>query len=118
IIIGLKAQGVEAPEVRGPEVMVAHFGGATKQAAVEIAFALRAQGIGTRLAFARERRSMKSQMREADRAGVAYTIIIGDAELAEQAATIRSMVSGDQELVAMTDVGAWIANQKDGLAET
>jgi histidyl-tRNA synthetase len=118
IIIGLKAQGVEAPEVRGPEVMVAHFGGATKQAAVEIASALRAQGIGTRLAFARERRSMKSQMREADRAGVAYTIIIGDAELAEQAATIRSMVSGDQELVAMTDVGAWIANQKDGLAET
>jgi len=117
IIIGLKAQGVEAPGAPGPEVLVAHFGGATKQAAVELTFALRAQGIGTRLAFARERRSMKSQMREADRAGVAFAIIIGDAELDQQAVTIRSMVSGQQEMVALAAVGDWIAGQKGGPAE-
>jgi histidyl-tRNA synthetase len=114
IIIGLKAQGVEAPETPGPEVMVAHFGGDTKRAAVQLTFALRAQGIGARLAFARKRRSMKSQMREADRAGVAYTVIIGDVELAQQAATIRSMASGQQEMVALAAVSEWIAEQKSG----
>ncbi len=114
IIIGLKAQGIEVPAPAGPEVMVAHFGGATKQAAVELVFALRAQDIRARLAFARKRRSMKSQMREADRAGVAYTAIIGDSELAQQSATIRSMATGQQELMPMDSVGDWIRAQKRG----
>jgi histidyl-tRNA synthetase len=60
---------------------------------------------------------MKSQMREANRAGVAYTIIIGDDELAERTVMIRSMASGQQESVPMVDVAEWIAKQGSVLAE-
>jgi len=117
IIIGLKAQDIDAPAAPIPEVMIAHFGGDTKRAAVKLAFALREARIGVRLAFARKRRSMKSQMREADRAGVAYTIIIGENELANQSVTIRSMASGEQQTVAMTEIGIWIREQGGETAE-
>lgn len=116
IIIGLKAQGVEAPSLPGTEVMVTHFGGDTKRAAVDLVYALRSGGVSARLAFARRRRSMKSQMREADRIGAAYAIIIGENELANRAVTIRSMASGQQESVAMADVRPWIEQQRGGPA--
>jgi histidyl-tRNA synthetase len=112
IILGLKAQGIAAPETGRPEVLVTHFGGATKQAAVELLFALLAEGIRARLAFARDKRSMKSQMREADRLGVAYAAIIGDDELNNQSVTIRKMDSGQQETVATTAAAEWIKKQK------
>ena len=117
IIIGLKDQGIEAPPAPIPEIMLAHFGGGTKLAAVRLAFALRDEGFRVRLAFARKRRSMKSQMREANRSGVAYTIIIGEDELTRQSVTIRDMETGDQWTVAMTDIVSWIRQQRDDTAE-
>ncbi|UCG25481.1 MAG: histidine--tRNA ligase [Chloroflexota bacterium] len=111
IVIGLKAQGIEAPQPAKCDVMVAHFGGPTKTAAIELVFALREAGIGARITFARERRSMKSQMREANRQGVTYAIIIGENELAEGAVTVRAMASGQQEPVPVTDLVRWL-NQR------
>ena len=114
IIIGLKAQGIEAPRTAIPEVMVAHFGEETKTAAVKLVFALREAGVGARLAFARQRRSMKSQMREANRVGVVFAVIIGESELAQNAVAVRSMESGQQTLVPMDDLVDWI-NENRGL---
>jgi histidyl-tRNA synthetase len=108
IVIGLKAQGIEAPQPERTEVMVAHFGGPTKTAATELVFALREAGMAARVAFARERRSMKSQMREANRLGVTYAIIIGENELAERAVTVRTMESGRQSLVPTADLVGWL----------
>ena len=97
-VLGMKQEGIVPPNPPEPEIFVAHFGGATKLTAVDIAFALRAAGIGVRLAFARDRRSMKSQMREANKYPISHTIIVGEGELAEGNVTIRPMLegSGDQ----------------------
>jgi histidyl-tRNA synthetase len=78
----LKQEKVEPPPAAVPAVLVAHFGGETKTAANRLAFSLREAGISTRLAFSRERRSLKSQMREADKHGVRYVVIVGESELA------------------------------------
>jgi histidyl-tRNA synthetase len=109
MVIGLKKQGVEAPQPPSPPVLVAHFGGDTKTAALKMTFSLRATGIGTRLAFSRGRRSLKSQLREADRRGVAYAIIVGDSELAQDAVTVRNMSSGEQVIVKGDDLTSWLA---------
>ncbi len=110
IVIGLKAQGIEAPQPANTEVMVAHFGGPTKTVAVELVFALRQAGTAARIAFARNRRSMKSQMREANRLGVTYAIIIGESELAAGEVTVRTMESGQQTSVKSTDVADWLSD--------
>ena len=55
IAIGLKNQEIDMPPSPKPAILVAHFGGDTKTAAVELAFSLRKAGFGTRLTFAERR---------------------------------------------------------------
>ena len=112
IVLGMKEQGIE-PEVVGPlPVFVAHFGGAAKVAAVDLTYRLRAANIGTRLVFARSPRSMKSQMREANRHGARYVLILGDDELAAGEVTVRSLdEGGGQSRVPLEDVVGWLAEQ-------
>lgn len=108
IVIGLKEQGIQVPPTPQPSIMVTHFGGQTKTAAVQLVYKLRAAGLGTRLAFAWERRSLKSQMREADKYDVTYTIIMGESELKQDAVTVRRMDGGDQQLVSLKDIVPWV----------
>lgn len=101
IILGLKEQGVEPPTPEPPPVLVAHFGGETKEAAIQLVFQLRTAGISARLAFARERRSLKSQMREANKHQAKFVIIVGETELERGVATIRPLTGGEQTEVPL-----------------
>jgi len=112
IVLGMKEQGVEPPAVAPLPVFIAHFGGTTKTAAVELAFRLRAAGIGARLAFARRGRSMKSQMREADRHSARYVLIVGESELADGAVTVRPLAGGEQTRVALGEVVGWLGSKQ------
>jgi histidyl-tRNA synthetase len=104
VVLAMQEAGLESPAPEQPTVLVAHFGGATKAAAVQLAFQLRAAGIGTRLAFARERRSMKSQMREANKHDVQTVLILGESELEQASVMVRPLDGGDQTLVQLTDI--------------
>jgi len=99
IVIGLKNQNVAVPEQPPPHVMIVHFGGRTKKMAAKIVFKLRDAGIRSRIAFSRNRRSMKSQMREANTHKVSYVIIVGESELDQESVAVRDMTSGDQKVV-------------------
>ncbi|HMT19709.1 MAG TPA: His/Gly/Thr/Pro-type tRNA ligase C-terminal domain-containing protein [Promineifilum sp.] len=91
---------------------MAHFGGATKTEAVQLVFRLRAAGIGARLAFARRGRSLKSQMREADRRGGRYVLIAGEAELAQGKVAIRPLQDGEEQtLVALDEIVDWLGRR-------
>ena len=104
IILGLQEQGIEAPPTPQPTVLVAHFGGKTKETAVTLTYQLRAAGIGTRLAFARDKRSLKSQMREANRWGVRTVLILGEDEVAAGLVTVRPLDGREQTQIPMSDV--------------
>ncbi len=104
IILGLQEQGIEAPATPQPTVLVAHFGGVTKKTAVTLTYQLRAAGIGVRLAFARDKRSLKSQMREANRWGVRTVLILGEDEVAAGMVTVRPLDGGDQTQIPLSDV--------------
>lgn len=110
IILGLKEQGIVAPEVPQPSVFIAHFGGETKTLAVQLAFQLREAGIGTRLMFAREKRSLKSQLREANKHNVRFVLILGESEVAQKVAAVRPLDGGEQTLVPLTELIAYLQN--------
>lgn len=111
IVLGMKEQGVTLAEPLPLPVLVAHFGGETKEAAVQLAFRLREQGIGTRLAFARERRSLKSQMREANKHNIHYVLIVGETELDEGKVTVRPLDGGEQVDMPLSEVVGWLKEQ-------
>lgn len=104
IVLGMQEAGIEPPAPEQPTVLVAHFGGATKETAVQLTFQLRAAGIGTRLAFARDRRSMKSQMREANKHDIQTVLILGESEVAQESVMVRPLDGGDQTLVKLAEV--------------
>lgn len=111
IILGLKEQKIQPPAVGSPEVFIAHFGGKTKVEAVRLVYELRDAGIGALLAFGRDKRSMKSQMREGDRLGVRFMFILGETELDAGEVTVRSMESGEQFSIPIGKVVRWIIDQ-------
>ena len=111
IVLGMKEQGVEPPAAPPPPVYLAHFGGATKTAAAQLAFRLRAAGIGARVAFARRGRSLKSQMREADHHGARFVLIVGEDELAQGLVTVRPLAGGEQTRFPLADLIPWLQEQ-------
>ena len=108
IILALREQGVTPPALEAPQVFIAHFGGETKRAAVKLAYQLRDASIGVRMAFARDRRSLKSQMREANKHDVTFVLILGEEEVAEGVASVRFMKAPGQETVALASLVDWL----------
>jgi histidyl-tRNA synthetase len=107
LVIGLRHQGIEAPPIDAPEIMVLHFGHASKTAALQAVADLRRAKLGARLAFAHERRSLKSQMREADKRHAKFAVIIGETELADHTAVVRQLDNGDQQSIARNELATW-----------
>ena len=111
IVIGMQSQGIPVSEPSKTTILLAHFGGETKIHAISLVDHLRQAGVGARIAFARNRRSLKSQMREADKHGVRYAAIIGEDEMTESIVTIRDMESGEQQAVPNDDLVPWLKNR-------
>jgi histidyl-tRNA synthetase len=51
-----------------------------------------------------QRRSMKAQMKEADKIGVRATLVLGEEELRDQTVTIKDMVGGQQTSVPLSQL--------------
>jgi histidyl-tRNA synthetase len=108
MILGMQEAGLVAPGTPEPHAMIVHFGGATKVAAVQLAEQLRAARIGARLAFARGRRSMKSQLREANKYDTRYALIIGEQELADGMVAVKPLQGGAQEMISRAGLVEWL----------
>lgn len=111
IVLGLKQQEISPPQADEPEILVAHFGGETKTAATQLVYRIRNSGMGARFAFARERRSMKSQMREGNRNGARYMLIIGESELEAGEITVRPMDGSSQVQITVDKIIDWLNQQ-------
>jgi histidyl-tRNA synthetase len=109
VILSLKQQGITPPALPAPRVQVSSLGAAARVPAIKLARDLRETGIGALLAFGG--RSLKSQLKSADKAGVAHTLILGDRELDEGVVIIRDMASSQQERVALDGVVAWLRDR-------
>jgi histidyl-tRNA synthetase len=69
--------------------------------AFEWTAALGTAGIATEMDF--ENRSLKSQMKRADRLGAAFVVLVGDDELERGEAILRDMESSRQETLPLSD---------------
>ncbi len=79
---------------RKPDIYLAALGEKSRSAAFEWGCALGVAGVQTDMDFSD--RSLKSQMKRADRLGVKYVLIIGDKELEKGSAVLRDMKTKGQ----------------------
>jgi histidyl-tRNA synthetase len=85
-----------------PHVFLAALGEKSMTQAFEWSCALGLEGIRTAMDFGG--RSLKSQMKRADRLGAEHVLIVGDKELAEGAVVLRNMTSKEQLEISMKDI--------------
>jgi len=106
IILTMKEQGAQVPSLPQPEVMIIHLGKEPKGVALQIANDLRLAGIRAEVSFGERR--LRSQLRQADRTGAPYTLIIGEEELRDGQVAVKDMVSGEQQLIPSESLLEWL----------
>lgn len=101
-LLTIAEQGIELPQPKGPDVYVASQGEETKLITSRLCHQLRLAGISVVRDYLDK--SLKSQMKAADKAKVKFTVIIGESEAAAGSVTLRHMVNGFQETISMDEV--------------
>jgi len=79
-------------------LFVAAMGEAARESALSLLRDLRRAGLEAHMEY--EGRSIKSQMKRADRLKAAFALIVGDDELAAGAVSVKDMTQGEQSRVA------------------
>ena len=102
LFIALIDQDYSFPEPPRPDAFLIALGDAAESASFGIAQTLRAAGLAADYALGG--RSMKAQMKAADRSGARFAIILGDDELAAGEAQVRDLQASDQRAVPISDL--------------
>jgi histidyl-tRNA synthetase len=99
----------ETRELEGakPDVYVIWMDGL---ASIGMATALDLRRSGLRVILADEAKSMRAQLRAADRSGARTAVILGTDEVAKGVVTVKDLSSGDQREVAMERLAAEVAS--------
>ena len=87
---------------KGIDVYVAPLGDRAQGVSQSICQALRASGLSAETDLMG--RSLKAQMKYADKIGAHYVAILGDDELDNQVATVKNMVEGQSKQVSIDDL--------------
>ena len=90
----MEAQNLPFPEPERCSLYVASMGDRALQTAVQIVAALRQEGVYAE--FDVVGRSVKAQMKYANKIGAKFTMVLGDSELESGKAVLKNMESGEQ----------------------
>ena len=109
VILTMKFQGIEVPPLPSPKIWVAYLGQKAKITALKLLADLRSAGLGATCAFGD--RSLKAQLRTANKSGAAFALILGEEEVRAGQVVVRDMAKGEQRAVALEEVVAWLRAQ-------
>ena len=101
VLLAMKEAGVDPVSRAVPRLYVAALGASAQVKALGIVERLRREGVYAECDLVG--RSLKAQMKYADKIGAEYTLLLGDTELAEGRAMLRCMADGTQREVTLAD---------------
>ncbi len=105
----LREQGLVPEQSGAVDVFIAALGESAEIEASRIAGQLRRADVGATLAFGG--RSLKAQLRQANRSGARFAVIAGARDLAEQRVTVRDLLTSEQQQVDLDVLVETIGNQ-------
>src|SRR6056297_1363824 len=102
LLLSIEAQNIELPVEKGIDLYITVIGENAKKEAFRLNDLLRNTGFKTDIDYLN--RSVRSQMKSADRMNADYTIILGEDELKNDSATIRNMKTGDEKSIKLSSL--------------
>ncbi|ABP66295.1 histidyl-tRNA synthetase [Caldicellulosiruptor saccharolyticus DSM 8903] len=109
LIMLLSQKGLIPQKPQVPQVFIATLGDLATKKAFEIASTLRFEGIST--VIEELSRSLKSQMKYADKLGCDFAVIIGDDELEKGVCKVREMKTSSEEVVRIEGLAQHIKSK-------
>ena len=106
LFLALDAAEVDRPGAPEPDVFIAALGEEAEAWVFRTTQQLRQDGLHVALDL--KGRSLKAQMREANRQNAPYTLIIGGNELEAEEATVKEMESGEQFDVPFDELSTFL----------
>lgn len=99
LLLTLDAQGVEIPAPDPCDLYIANMGDDAHLRASALAAALRTAGLYAE--FDVVGRGLRAQMKYADKLGAAYSMVLGDNEIADGKAQLKNMRTGEQREISL-----------------
>ena len=96
----MEAQGCEFPEPSRPDLFIVAMGDKATLKAVEIAKDMRDEGYS--VVYDLNGRSLRAQMKYADKLGAKFNVVIGDNEVDNGTAKLKNMATGDTKDINLT----------------
>ncbi len=107
LMIALSNQNALPAPPPGPQLYIVALGEKARRWAFRKTLELRSKGIAAEVDFLG--RSVKAQMRDANRAQAKHVLVVGDDELERQSYQLKDMVSGEQRSVTEPEIETHLA---------
>ena len=101
LMLLLDSQGIELPEGKKCDLYIASIGEAASLKAAALVLELRQSGVSAQ--FDVVGRSVKAQMKYADKIGAAFTAVLGDDDLQANAVKVKNMETGETTELSLDD---------------
>ncbi len=101
LLMVMESQNARFPERKVPDIYIGTMGEKARIAATKICFRLREEGFSAITDVTG--RSVKAQMKYADKIGASFSVIIGDNELEQKKAVLKNMKTGEQKEIDLPD---------------
>lgn len=102
LILVMEKQGCDFGKEDACRVYIANIGENGAKKAAALAFGLRSKGISAETDISS--RSLKAQMKYADKIGAEYTLVLGDDEVESGRAVLKRMSDGEKREIALDDL--------------
>ncbi len=102
IMLVLEAQGLNEVESNNPLIYIGSIGEKGALKAQEIGYDLRKAGIHAE--YDTVGRSVKAQMKYADKIGAVYNVVLGDDEIANDKVRLKNMLNGEQREITLSAI--------------
>jgi len=104
IMLALEAEGVLPTVDEAPDLYIASMGDVARAKSFEMTEALR--NVGKRALFDQVGRSVKAQMKYADKMGAKYSMVLGESELELGRAALKNMQTGESLDVEIANISS------------
>lgn len=94
LMLLMEAQGCEFPQAEKPDLFIVALGEKATLKALEIAKDMREEGFSALLDL--NQRSVRAQMKYADKLGAKFNVVIGDNEVENKIAKLKNMQTGEE----------------------
>ncbi len=99
LMLLMEAQNCPFPDAAAPDLFIVAMGEKATLKAVEICKDMRAEGFSALMDL--NQRSVRAQMKYADKLGAKFNIVLGDNEISEGIAKLKNMTTGEETEIAL-----------------